>query len=81
MPTQEALQATRESLERMQQFDVKTLARAEDLGKALSFENALPAAEKLVQLYQRLGLSVLEDLTDQHLGTVKTQADAAGRRD
>lgn len=76
MPTQEALQATRESLERMQQFDVKTLARAEDLGKALSFENALPAAEKLVQLYQRLGLSVLEDLTDQHLGTVKTQADA-----
>lgn len=62
MATKDLLESTKESLERMQRFDVRQLARADELGRSLSFEEAIPFAKKLTELYQRLGTSVIEDL-------------------
>ncbi len=76
MATKDLLESTKESLERMQRFDVRQLARTDELGRSLSFEEAIPFAKKLTELYQRLGTSVIEDLTDTHLTAVKNQADA-----
>lgn len=76
MATKDLLESTKDSLERMQRFDVRQLARTDELGRSLSFEDAIPFAKKLTELYQRLGTSVIEDLTDTHLTAVKSQADA-----
>lgn len=62
MATKDLLESTKDSLERMQRFDVRQLARTDELGRSLSFEDAIPFAKKLSELYQRLGTSVIEDL-------------------
>ena len=66
---------TKEALVEMQSFDVETLPREKDLGQ-LNFHNAKEPAEKLISLYNQLSLSILEDLPDAHLQTIKTRADA-----
>lgn len=76
MATKQILDDTTVSLKRMQDFDVQTLVRAEELGRGLNFEEALEPAKRLVQLYQRLSLSVLEDFTDGILSSIRSQADA-----
>jgi len=64
------------SLERMQTFDVATLPRREELGESFDFDDAVPYAERLIELYARLSLLALQDLPDSQLSTVKSQADA-----
>jgi hypothetical protein len=76
MPTQEKLNSARESLERMQQFDIGELQRAEDLGRNLDFKDAMEPARRLVDLYKRLSLSVLPDFPDSVLDQLKRQSDA-----
>lgn len=70
------IEETRESLKRIQEFDSKTISRENDLGTKLYFADAIKPANKLIQLYKQLSLTVLEDLPDNLLDGIKRQADA-----
>ena len=76
MATESVLEGTRESLDRMQKFDPKTLARVADFGNQLSFTAAVEPAERIVALYRRVPAEILSDLTDPLLQQIKSQADA-----
>ena len=69
------IEETRESLKRIQEFDSKTISRENDLGTKLYFADAIKPANKLIQLYKQLSLTVLEDLPDNLLDVIKRQAD------
>ena len=55
------------SLERMQKFDVETLPREDDLGRELAFGKAVKPAQVLIDLYNRLSVTALEDFPDNLL--------------
>lgn len=76
MATQSLVKETRDSLVRLQEFDVQKLAREDDLGRQLSFVNALVPAERITALYRRVPVEILTDLTDPLLQQLKGQADA-----
>lgn len=76
MATATTLDTCHESLARMQQFDVESLSRADDLGKQMSFSEAVKPAEALVAIYKRLPLSALEDFSDIQLNAINAQAQA-----
>lgn len=70
------LQTTKNSLQRIQDFDVQKLARTEDFGKQMNFADAVPYAERLLKVYKGVPLSILDDLTDGQLNQIRNQADA-----
>ena len=70
------IEETSKSLKRIQEFDSKTISRENDLGTKLYFADAIKPANKLIQLYKQLSLTVLEDLPDNLLDGIKRQADA-----
>lgn len=70
------LEKTQESLSRMQAFDVKSLAREEELGRNFDFSAIVAPASRLVRLYNQLGLSTLDDFPDAILTQIKQIADA-----
>lgn len=79
MPSQQEItlrQEVQKSLDRMQQFKSETLSRETDLGNELSFRDVLPAADRLIALYQQISPTVLEDLPQQQLTTIQNQANA-----
>jgi hypothetical protein len=76
MATQALLEGTQEVLERVQQFDATTLSRESDLGKQLSFAEAVPFAQSLIDIYKRIPMSALDDFSDSQLNTIKGQAQA-----
>jgi len=79
MPTEQEIQLRQqaeESLIRMQQFDPKSLSREDELGRDLSFRDVIPAAERLIRLYNQLSLPVLDDLPQRHITVLTTQAGA-----
>lgn len=65
-----------ESLVRMQSFDVLTLPREKELGSELNFHDAVEPATRLVELYKRLSVSALDDLSLQGLQQVKDRSNA-----
>ncbi len=62
------------SLERMQLFDVATLPRESELGIHFSFKDAVAPARRLLDLYKRLSVSVLDDLPQAQLEQLRNQA-------
>lgn len=62
------------SLERMQTFDVQTLPRKADLGTGFYFSDAVEPAGRLVDLYKRLSLSALDDFPLTELTNIKNRA-------
>lgn len=76
MATESVLGNTRDALNRMQQFDVKSLSREADLGKQMSFSEAVKSAESLINIYKRIPLTALEDFSDTQLNVIGTQAQA-----
>lgn len=64
------------SLKRIQKFDVKQLPRVDDLGKSFNFTDVVEPAQNIVDLFNRLSLSALEDFPDPNLNTIKQQADS-----
>lgn len=64
----------KESLERIQKFDVTTLARESELGSRLNFEDAIEPAQLLIDLYKRLSGSALQDFPDNVLTTIRDNA-------
>lgn len=72
----EVLDETEKSINRMQEFNIAQLPREQDLGSSLNFKEVVRHAEKLISLYKRLSPNVLNDLPDDLLNQVKSQADA-----
>lgn len=76
MADAKTLEIARDSLTRIQQFDTSKLSRSDELGSALSFADAVQPAQAVVDVYKRMPLASLEDLTDNQLNTIKDQANA-----
>lgn len=76
MATESILKACIESLTRVQKFKASTLSREDDLGKQMSFAEAVKPAEAIVAVYKRIPLSALSDFTDSQLNVIQTQANA-----
>jgi len=76
MATQTILDSTREALDRVQQFDVASLSREDDLGKQMNFSEAVSPSQALVDIYRRIPLTALDDFSDGQLNTIGQQAKA-----
>ena len=76
MATQSTLESTREALGRVQQFDVATLSREDDLGRQMNFSEAVTKSQALVDIYRRIPLTSLDDFSDFHLSIIDQQAKA-----
>jgi len=76
MATAEVIKACRDSLSRIQDFDPNSISRLDVLGSALSFEEAVADAERLIAFYQRIPLTITDDLSNPLLDSLKRQADA-----
>lgn len=67
-------QETEESLVRMQHFDVETLPRERELGSEVNFAELVKPAQRLVDLYKRLSVTALDDLSQKGLQQVQERA-------
>ena len=76
MATEKNLNDTRDSLDRIQQFEVSKLERSNELGMALSFVDTLKSAQAVVDLYKRIPMAALSDFTEEQLNAIKGQANA-----
>ena len=72
----ELLASTRESLERVQGFDVPSLVREKELGAQLAFTDIVEPVRGIITLLDRILSSILDDMPDEQLHTVKNRADA-----
>ena len=79
-PYSGARDEARKSLERMQNFDVDTLPRDDELGQKFTFREAVEPATRLIDLYKRLSLSVLDDLPPNALTTLQDRANVDHQR-
>ncbi len=79
MPKEED-KTTKELLEEIQQFDVKSLARKEDLGKALNFEGAIEPAQKIVSLFKMISPNIFNVIPDQSSTTLRTHIETLNSR-
>ncbi len=70
------IENTRKSLERIQTFDARTLPRVTQLGEALSFEEAVKPADRLISLFKQYPSEHLTDLPNDQLRTIRGRADA-----
>lgn len=70
------LEEAKNSVQRIQEFDPETLPREDDLGRQLSFRDAVSPARRMIGLYRQLSLETLSDFGDQQLEQLKNQADA-----
>lgn len=64
----------KESLSRIQNFDVDKLPRVEDLGSRLNFSGVVDPAQQLIDLYKRLSVTALQDFPDQILTPIRDNA-------
>lgn len=71
---EELYEEAKESLSRIQNFDVEELPRASDLGSRLNFGDVVDPAKQLIELYKRLSLTALQDFPDDILTTVRDNA-------
>ncbi len=69
-------QEAHESLTRMHDFDTSLLPRERELGSVVNFMAAIPPAERLLSIYRRISLTLLEDLPDSQLNSLLTQANS-----
>jgi len=76
MATEAVLKTCTESLSRVQTFDASTLSREADLGKQMSFAEAVKPAAAVIAVYTRIPLSALPDFSDGQLSVIQSQANA-----
>jgi hypothetical protein len=79
MPTDQEKQKRQEtasSLVRLQSFDTSLLPREHELGSVVNFKGAVEPAQRLLDLYRRVSLTVLEDLPLSQLDTLLRQANS-----
>jgi hypothetical protein len=73
MTTESLLKQCVDSLTRVQTFDASMLSREDDLGKQMSFAEAVKPAEAIISLYKRIPLSSLQDFADNQLNAIHNQ--------
>ncbi len=71
---EELYEEAKESLARIQNFDVEELPRVEDLGSRLNFSEVVVPAQQLIDLYKRLSITALQDFPDQILTPIRDNA-------
>ncbi len=76
MATESVLKTCTESLTRIQKFKATTLSREDDLGKQMSFAEAVKPADAIIAVYKRIPLSSLTDFADSQLNAIHNQANA-----
>lgn len=76
MATTSILETCTEALERVQQFDAQSLSRDDDLGKQMSFVDAVKPAQAIIDVYKRIPISALADFADNQLNAILAQANA-----
>ncbi len=72
----EVYNEARESLERIQTFNVNTLPRETEIGSRLNFKEVIEPAQQLIDLYKRLSVTALQDFPDNILTPIKDNANA-----
>lgn len=70
----ELYEESKESLARIQNFDVNELPRVSDLGNKLNFSEVVDPAQQLIDLYKRLSVTALQDFPDNVLTTIRDNA-------
>lgn len=75
MADETPLESALGSLSRIQNFDLKQLPR-KDLGKSFNFTEAVPYAERLIGLFQKIPTDALAEYPDDQLNKIKSQSDA-----
>lgn len=76
MASSETTSSTLESLQRIQNFDLSSLERKEDLGR-LNFAEATPNAARIIALFQRISPDSIQHFPEGQASHVRTQADGA----
>jgi hypothetical protein len=69
------LEEARDSLVRVQTFDVTTLPREAALGEAFNFRDAVEPATRVIRLFQQFPESALSDLPPGQLSKIKNTSD------
>ncbi|WP_428273506.1 hypothetical protein [Candidatus Palauibacter sp.] len=69
------LASTRESLERVQGFEVESLVREKELGAQLAFTGIVEPALRLIGLLDRIPSSTLDDMPNEQLQALQNRAD------
>ena len=64
----------KESLRRIQSFGVDKLPRVEELGSRLNFNGVVDPAQQLIDLYNRLSITALQDFPDKILTLIRDNA-------
>nr|VFK51484.1 MAG: hypothetical protein BECKTUN1418D_GA0071000_100819 [Candidatus Kentron sp. TUN] len=72
--TDKIREETKESLERIQKFDTNLLPRENELGQAFNFNEVVPHAKVLIELWNRLSPIAVEDFPDQKLTIIRDTA-------
>ena len=66
----------RDSLQRIQQFDVSTLPQEADLGRDFNFKEVVPMAERTIELFRQYPIDFLHLLPATQLNAIATDADS-----
>jgi type II secretory pathway pseudopilin PulG len=74
------LKEATDSLKRIQDFNPESIARVEDLGRDLNFQDGVSAASKLVELFRQVSLDIVNELSASRLQSLKQSADAEYNR-
>lgn len=69
------LEDTVKSVERLQTFTPESISR-DELGVDFNFKGTISYMQELVGLYKQLNITILEDIPDNKLSTIKSRADA-----
>lgn len=75
-PQLSILEQAKKSLERMQTFNTSMLPRIEELGSAMSFQDAVGPSNRLLDLYKQLAIGALDQFPDDVLQRIKQQSDS-----
>lgn len=71
---EELYEEAKESLTRVQDFDVNKLPRISDLGSRMNFSDVITPAQQLIDLYKRLSVTALQDFPGNILTPIRDQA-------
>lgn len=70
----ELYEEAKDSLGRIQNFDVTGLPRESDLGSRLNFNDVVDSAQQIIDLYKRLSITALQDFPDNVLTLIRDSA-------
>ncbi|MEZ6960647.1 MULTISPECIES: hypothetical protein [unclassified Aeromonas] len=74
--TESIYNETMQSLTRIQNFDPNSLARESELGQKLNFSEAISYAKLLIDLYNRLSTTALQDFPDDGLTKIRDNSNS-----